>query len=221
MSREELKAGDSVVVKAGTSDPDFEIDLAGWSGRVSEIDREGKLVTVAWDSHTLKAMPPPLITECEEEGLDWSVTVLDAASLQPAKPRDRQSDVERIKEKILDRHAWDEISARTPVIRDVLEGLSPGNDYALFEAWEQCFQKKLHFPFEAKITESQEQNGLKQGRRVVVERIGGIDQLTGVIVQVRCDHNEYNIPLCDIEVMNRSSENCTYVNGYALWFAEH
>jgi len=42
MKKSIMKAGDSVVVKSGTKDPDLEIDIGGWQGRIVEIDKNQK-----------------------------------------------------------------------------------------------------------------------------------------------------------------------------------
>jgi hypothetical protein len=52
-----FKIGDSVVVKSGVKDPDLGIDIAGWQGRIAEIEKKDSSVGIAWDSMTLKNMP--------------------------------------------------------------------------------------------------------------------------------------------------------------------
>lgn len=57
-----LKPGDSIMVKQGVKEPDFEkFELGGWLGRVTEIDSSSNpdhiLVTIEWDTETLKQIP--------------------------------------------------------------------------------------------------------------------------------------------------------------------
>ena len=50
------------MVKQGVKEPDFEkFELGGWLGRVTEIDSSSNpdhiLVTIEWDTETLKQIP--------------------------------------------------------------------------------------------------------------------------------------------------------------------
>ncbi len=66
-----VKPGDSVVVKPGVRDFDFDIAIGGWQGRIEKIEpggEEGTLL-VHWDSVTLRQMPDEMIEECIERGL--------------------------------------------------------------------------------------------------------------------------------------------------------
>ena len=44
-----FSVGDSVVVKSGVADPDFENDISGWQGRIEEIDDEGSKLLLTFD----------------------------------------------------------------------------------------------------------------------------------------------------------------------------
>ncbi len=63
------RIGDCMRVKAGTKDPDFGTAIGGWQGRISNIDTSGDgtlcVVSIQWDSVTLKNMPVAMIEECE------------------------------------------------------------------------------------------------------------------------------------------------------------
>ncbi len=64
----DFKVGDSVIVKAGVLDPDLGTDIGGWQGRISEVDSEGNIIGIDWDSLTMKNIPDSVIDKCEEEG---------------------------------------------------------------------------------------------------------------------------------------------------------
>lgn len=54
--------GESVAVKPGVTDPDTGSDIGGWQGRISAIIAgEALILTIQWDSLTLKSMPVALI----------------------------------------------------------------------------------------------------------------------------------------------------------------
>ena len=67
--RKQFKIGDSVMVKKGGIDPDYGNDIGGWQGRICEIDDNTKkpLVSIEWDSITLKNMPHQLIEKSEKD----------------------------------------------------------------------------------------------------------------------------------------------------------
>src|SRR5258708_39911770 len=85
--------GESVVVKPGVTDPDTGRDLGGWQGRISAILDEAEILTIQWDSLTLKSIPPAHIAWSEEEGLSWSEMNLSPDEVEPAAARDTEDDV--------------------------------------------------------------------------------------------------------------------------------
>jgi hypothetical protein len=89
-----FKIGDSVVVKSGVVDPDLNIDIGGWQGRITEVDDAGS-VFITWDSVTLLHMGKEVIMQCENENLDWKVMTLDGADVEKTSSRDSIADVLR------------------------------------------------------------------------------------------------------------------------------
>src|SRR5947208_9252903 len=85
--------GQSVVVKRGITDPDTGNDIGGWRGRIKAILDEADLVTIQWDSLTLKSMSEAHIAWSEEEGLSWSEMNLSPEEVEPEAPRDSEDDV--------------------------------------------------------------------------------------------------------------------------------
>src|SRR5258706_12435812 len=85
--------GESVVVKSGVTDPDTGRDIGGWQGRISAILDEAEILTIRWDSLTLRSMPEALLAWSEEEGLSWSEMNLSPEEVEPAAARDTEGDV--------------------------------------------------------------------------------------------------------------------------------
>jgi hypothetical protein len=90
-----LGIGDSVVVKSGVIDPDLDLEIGGWQGRVIEVD-DGDSVFIRWDSITLQKMEMDLTIQCENENLNWEFMTLDMAEVQKADSRDTEKDVARV-----------------------------------------------------------------------------------------------------------------------------
>ena len=88
-----FEAGDSVVVKPGTVDPDFGVEIGGWQGRIAEEPGANGMVLISWDGLTFQNIPDSAIAECEKRGLDWTRMVLEAREVEPTSPRDTEEDV--------------------------------------------------------------------------------------------------------------------------------
>lgn len=213
-----MEKGEVVRVKPGVKDVDFGTDLSGWQGRV--VDVHAETVEIAWDSHTFRQeMPSEMITACEEQGLDWGVYYLPPHELEPAQPRDTQDDVEQAVEELARQHAWDWLGEDGEITHKVLRGLDPDNDYALVKAWYAYTEDHLTFPFEANVHEPHGCRPLHVGDRVRVHHLELADDSYGVIVHLQHGRKPYDCPLCDLEVLDESSENYTIVRDYRIWFA--
>jgi len=70
-----IRVGDLVRVKTGVKDPDFDIDIGGWQGRV--LYETAGLPCILWDSITLAQMPKQVFDRSEEENLDWRSMYLE------------------------------------------------------------------------------------------------------------------------------------------------
>ncbi|MCI0487236.1 MAG: calcium-binding protein [Blastocatellia bacterium] len=216
----DLKKGDSVLVKSGTVDPDSGTDIGGWQGRIRTIEEQDEvLVCVEWDSVTLKNMPGPFIEESEEEGLDWKVMNLFAEDVEPTEPRDTEKDVERAGEEVGKGYAWLSLGEEGKRVQEVLAGIDPDDEMALFEAWEEHLEEELTFPFEAEVSEYQTRGPLQSGDKVTVKGIHMVTDLYGVLVKIDRKGKRHTFPLCDLEVTDKKSPNYQLVMDYAVWFA--
>jgi hypothetical protein len=101
----------------------------------------------------------------------------------------------------------------------VLAGIDPGDEMGLLDAWEENSAENLGFPFEAQISEYQERGPLQAGDRLKVTGIGLVDDLCGIIVDVRRGREKFTFPLCDLEVVDKRSPNYKPVDDYAVWLA--
>ncbi len=80
-----FKCGDIVKVILGTKDPDFNIDIGEWSGKIEDvelIDNKTWLYFIIWDETTLKKMSKKLIKKCEKENLDFEKMYLEEKDLE-------------------------------------------------------------------------------------------------------------------------------------------
>jgi len=209
--------GQSVIVKTNTKDPDWGTDIGGWQGRISDI--EDDIVTVVWDSVTLKVMSDSLIRRCEQEGWGWTEMNLSINDIEPAKARGTEADVRMITHQLEARHQHDHLGEESEEIQAVLAQVDPDDDWAALEAWHIHLQDVLTFPFEAEIAEAQERGRLHQGDRVTVLTIGGLEDLYGSMVNIEAGHRICSFPLCDLQATEHVSPNYVHMHAYAVWFA--
>ena len=99
-----LKIGDSVIVKNGIKDPDFNTDLSGWVGRIIEID--SSIILIEWDSITIQQMDYDIITKAEDDGLEWQLMNLETTDVRKTNDRDTKEEtvdaIRRITRKLMD-----------------------------------------------------------------------------------------------------------------------
>lgn len=218
-----FRIGESVAVKSGVLDPDYGVDLSGWQGRVTENhhanERGNPLVSIAWDSITLKQMPVEMIERSEEDGLDWSVMGLYASEVMSASPRDKIHQVDQVKAEIEDAHEMDHLGEQGRRIQQVLNSAGKNGELGKFKAWEKHLKEKLTFPFDAEVSEHQERGPIRIGERVSVLGIEIVDDSYGIIVSIKTKRGYYDFPFCDLEAIPDTSPNYRPLNDYVVWFA--
>lgn len=213
-----LKVGDSVRVKQGVRDADFDLDLSGWQGRVQEIYPDG-ILAVKWDSITLKSMPESFIVATAQKGYAWEQYNLSSADVEKTKPRDTEDDVEDAYEEIEARLGWIDLGPEGEELNQILIGLDRDDEWAILERWEEYFRQTLTFPFDAEVSEWQDRGPLQSGDVVRVHGITNVDEFYGLIARVRKGRRQYYFPLCDLTPVDEESPNYTPVHLYAVWFA--
>jgi len=212
-----FKIGDSVKVKEGIICPDNEsVCIGGWQGRISDIGDDG-IVEISWDSVTLIQLPDEYIRQSEAEGLDWSKMCLAVDEIQSARPRDSEAQAVAAAEEIENTAQWMDMGKQGERITKVLADAQDAQDE--IEIWNRHLKQVLAFPFEAKVSEVQEQGPLDDGDLVKVHGIAEADDLYGILVDVKYGRRHFVFPLCDLTVRNKKSANYTPVQDYCVWFA--
>ena len=184
------------------------------------------MIGIDWDSLTLKQMPDKTIVYCEIEGLDWARAYLAPKDVEQTTARDSEDDVEKAIEQLESKHdfTWldedpDESEEIDRRIYTILDNAEDESEEAAYEAWQEHFQEVLQFPFEAEVFEWQEEGPLQEGDKVKVVSIYEDDDIYGILVSLRHGRKKYEFPLCDLEVLDKSSANYQPVKDYAIWFA--
>lgn len=211
-----FQVGDTVRVKQGTIDPDFGFEIGGWHGQITEIDDE--LVFIELDSITLSEIPDKYFTKCEIDGLDWEGIYLGLNEVEFSERRDTEEDLIAIRKEIELNHEWDDFGGSGKIVSEVLKNIDSGDESNALKAWKKYLNEKLSFPFDGKISQYQDKGPLQQGDKIRIHGILGYEDGYGIIVKLRFGRKGYHFPLCDIETLDKTSENEKIIDAYSEWF---
>jgi hypothetical protein len=220
-----IKKGDSVIVKEGVKDPDSdEFEIGGWIGRVFDIDNiselNNTLITVQWDSITLKQMhTTDFIAQSEKDGLGWDTMTLDNTELEKSTPRDTKKNVIKTQKEISNKYHWAWLGEEGIRISKILKTANPVNEMDCLQKWVEYLEDQLSFPVEAIVEESESDWLIKEGQKVSIKSLPHIVDTYGVIATVRIGRKQYEYPLCELEVIDKKSHNYQPIDDYKLWFA--
>lgn len=113
---------------------------------------------------------------------------------------------------------WDINTEQDKRIYEVLKDIKSGDYMVALEKWEQILTERLEFPFEAEVVDS-DSHVIQEGDKLKVHGIGMIDDLHGIIVDVRKGRKKYAFELCLLEVLGDNVEMKQLVDDYSVWFA--
>jgi hypothetical protein len=131
--------------------PDIGEDLSGWQGRISAIQAgETSMLTIQWDSVTLKGLATAFIVYSVEEGLSWTEMNLEPQEVTHTDPRDTVEEVAAAIAAIEPGLSWrwirDEQGKRIQQIVNQAQGTG---DLAVSMAWHTYPEEHLWVPFAA------------------------------------------------------------------------
>lgn len=217
-----LKLQDSIIVKKGIKEPDFEFEIGGWQGRVVEIDTisntNNTLITIEWDSITLKKIPSDYIEDSEIEDLDWQNMVLYESELEKTEPRDNITDVEETQSLLSTKYYWASFGDEGKRISKILNNTNPNDEIECYEKWKEHLKKKISFPISAIVSDS-ENSFIKNGDKVLIKSLEDIFEMYGITASIIFNGEKYYFPLCDLEVIDEKKEVFQLIDDYRTWFA--
>jgi hypothetical protein len=219
-----IDIGDSVIVKKGILEPDYnEMKIEGWQGRVKHINPElykgNTLVTIEWDSETLKKIPSIFIEQSEEEGLDWKTMVLYKSELKKVNARDDEKQVKKEQINIIDKYFWESFGKEGSRIAEILNGVNHLDEMKCFEKWNKELDLKLEFPLSAIVVDSEENSFIKDGDKVIIISLPHIADMYGIIATVKLGKKKFAIPLCELEITDKKDLAFQLIKDYNIWFA--
>lgn len=214
-----FEIGASIVVKTGIKEVETGHEMSGWQGRITDVDDESNLLTVEWDSITLRALPATYIEQSEENGYGWDQYFLPPTDVTLTTPRDTEADVAAALVELQRLYAWVALGPEGKAIQAVLKEVDPADTVAAINTWEKHLRAILRFPFKAIIAEFQEHGRLQAGDQVLVRKLAESNERYGLLVEIQSQHGIALFPLCDLEAANHKSPNHEHVQNYAVWYA--
>lgn len=214
------QVGDVVRARPGVADPDLDVDVSGWQGRIVEVLPEERLACVAWDSQTLRNMPPHMIAECEENGMDWRTMYLAFEDLERAEPRDTEADVAATIADLERRYAWAYLGEQGKRIRRVLKDVDPRDVEAALKAWQRFFARRLRLPLNVVVYEPPPpESGLALDDHVRLLAIREATVEDGLLADVATRRKQrVRVPLFILQAANETSKPAQWLDDYSTWW---
>ena len=219
-----LEIGNSVKVKQGIKEPDSEdLEIGGWQGRVTGIRKKcddigNTMITIEWDSLTLKQLPDSFISQSENDGCDWKTMNLYESDLDKTVERDKNSEVKKVLDLLEEKYYWTSFGEEGQRISIILEGLNPSDEMECFQKWKSFLDTELLFPLMAIVKEPEDNWILKRGDKVQIKSLSEIVDLYGIIARLTSNSRSFEYPLCNLKVMDIKSLDYQLINDYSFWF---
>ncbi len=106
------------------------------------------------------------------------------------------------------------------IIEEVLKGTKPKDYNTQADRWFEFLSSKITFPFDAVVLHT-ESSGLSFGDIVSVKKIDNLIDMYGLLVEIRKGRKKYIFPICDLEVLDKKSENYLLFDAFLEWWMEH
>ncbi len=218
--KNEFEVGQTIRVKDGIKDRDFNMEMTDWHGRILELDPDNKMMLIGFDSITLRNTPIEYIETCEEEGLSWYRYNIGYDDVSLATARDTEADVSAVIDELKDEVAWSFLGPGGNEINTILAGTDRTDESAQLQAWYNHLEAVLTFPIKAVVAEWQPPSApVKSGDKVRILGLVDIHQPYGILVRIRRKFSSLTVPLCDLEVLDKQSVHFEPISLYALWYA--
>jgi len=218
-----FSVGSQVVVKQGTSDPDFpDIPLGGWVGTIRRVDakKSPPIYLIEWNHDTLASIHPVIRKRCERDGLEFESMWLGENEIElyrgQAVAIEQPTD---ITPKPLSLNNQDD---RIRIIMGLTsDDPIPDVEEATLLTYHQYLIENLVFPFDAEYLEETEDGYITypvQVLRLLDPDEFDNDDFYGLLCEAREERCKLYIPLCEVEV-KRKDPKYQLLSDYSYWFS--
>ena len=216
-----ITIGQTIIVKAGQQDEETGTSLAAWSGRVIDLHPDYGTAEVEWDSPTLLQLPDAYIRHSLDEGYDYLRYFVEIIDVEVIEPRDTPEQVLEIQEELSARYHDYELYGDPSIPFSTVEREAFTANLMLpkdFAGWLTYLEKHLVFPFRAKVVEGYHHiDG-----ELDVFALDGYEDSQGILVLMKWVKREGgHFTLCDLEAVDKDSDNYRLLRKYVIWYANH
>jgi hypothetical protein len=219
MDSDQWAIGDAVVVNPGVKAPDSGEDIGGWQGRISAIQvGEPPILTIQWDSVTLKSLPAAFIEDSVEEGLSWTEMNLEPQEVSHTHTRDTVEEVAAAIAAIEPGYSWRWIGGKQGKrIQQIVNQAQGAGTLAESKAWHTYLEQHLKVPFTA--TAGARHGPVRSGDTVKVLGVSFWDESYGTLVAVKHPEGVYELPLRELDPVGAEEATQELADDYQLWSA--
>lgn len=139
--------------------------------------------------------------------------------MEKTKARDKKSDVKKVREKLENEYYWLHLGDEGIRIGKILRGIDPVNEMKCLYRWSDYLEKNLNFPIVAIVDETDDYGPVKEGAKMLIKSLPHLEDLRGIIAEIRLGRSKYAFPLCDLEVVDKTSPDYQLIDDYRVWFA--
>lgn len=243
--KREIKIGDSVKVKPGIIDPDFEkYDMTNWQGRITAIDNdENDYVEITWDSITLNQIPSEYIESSLDDNCDFSIIWLNIDEIEIIESRDTLNDVEQKIAEINEHYGHISFDEQDTNISKILNSKDLSVTEKNLDKFCDYLDQRITYPcivtgsedfsweepYLFGVFDKKEYELLKKTRPSYTDnyRLLGvgdiIDDLRGILVDVEriSDKKKFVLPLWDLKTIDRKDKNHQLISDYSYWMSNY
>jgi len=233
-----MKPGDNVKVKPGILCPDNEsFDISGWEGRIKSIEEE--YIEIEWDSITLAQMPNDFIQESIDEGIEYTLMVLEEKEIDISIPRDTQEDVVKMQTKMEQIYSTDETDKRiSKILKSQNQEVNEANLTTYYRYLKSNMKKPCILtgmedfgweePYLIGGWDKKEYEELKKINPSFTDQFEYIEfneeiSEIGLILDVRriSDKKRFSLFLWDLVVIDKLSDNYQLISDYSYWMSNY
>ena len=214
--------GDQVVVKQGTSDPDFpDIPLGGWVGSIvaRHADYPEHLYDIKWLPETIENMPDIVRKRSERDGLKLDTMTLSESELEvyQGQPVAMEQPSNIITRSLSPEDEDDRIRMIMSLTSD---DPVPEVDDDTLGTYYIYLREHLKFPFAASFSEERELSDIEHHIQVtdlLNPEDEECDEFYGLMVRAKEGKQRIHIPLGEVEV-SKGNPNHQLISDYSYWF---
>ena len=164
--------------------------------------------------------PENYLRDLINEGYDYEIMTLEISELKRVNRRGNPNKNKDLKSKLDIKLYWIGLYEEEKSIKyiEIFQGIEVTNYNLLYQKWEEYLSENLEFPIETTVVES-ERGRIRNGAMIKLLNIDDFDDMYGVFGIGKYGREAITFPICNLEAINKKSNNYELLRDYAIWFA--